>query len=599
MTPVSDSKAHSARVCVVGGVAAGPKAASRLRRLFPAAQITLIDENPLISHGGCGIPFYVAGEINSLDALRSTSYGAVRDADYFQKFKNITVLAETRAQRIDRKAKTLLVRDLQSGEERSLPYDRLVLATGSRPRLPQLEDVPESGGDGPQGYALANVYTATRLESARAMRDACASGKVNKAVVVGGGFIGLEMAVALAEMWDIKTTVLEAADQLLPGALSPGLADMVRHDLEAAGVQVFTGEKLRQLEGNTQGKVARVLTSTQTLDADLVVIAAGFIPNTALAQDAGLDLDPASGGLLVDDQLRTSDPNIYAAGDCVAIPHLVTGSRAVFPFGSLANRQGRVLASNLAADLGCKDVVVTRFSGAVGTFALKLFTKSVCGVGLTLGRALAAGFDAVSVQVEQLDRAHFYPEKDMLSLELVVDKPSRRVLGLQGFSANGNALKARIDAAATLLQFGKPLLDDLGNAETAYAPPFSAALDVLNVVAHVADNVLAGRMQALTARDFAALWQARGQNNTFFVDARPAKAARELAEKYPDQWHALPLEDVFTRWNELPTDRPLALICNTGLRAYETLVFLRSKGLTSVRNSMGGMQAMLKRGEDF
>ena len=212
-------QSHAApRVLVIGGVAAGPKAASRLRRLCPEAVITLIDENPLVSYGGCGIPFYVSGEINNLDALRATAYGAVRDVAYFKKFKDINVLTQTRALHIDRKARTVRVCDLQNGEERDLPYDRLVIATGSTPRFPPLADAQEPDpAENPapkQGYRLGNVFTATRLEAARAMRDACASGRVQRAVVVGGGFIGLEMAVALAEMWDVETTVLEAADQL-------------------------------------------------------------------------------------------------------------------------------------------------------------------------------------------------------------------------------------------------------------------------------------------------------------------------------------------------------------------------------------------------
>ena len=567
-------------VVIIGAVAAGPKAASRLRRLEPDTRITLVDEAEMVSFGGCGIPYYVSGEVQQLDALRATSYGAVRDPEFFRTVKGIEVLNNTRAESVDRVARTVRTRHVRTGEVRELAYDALVLATGSTPKVPPVE-----------GRELGNVTCATRLEAASALRAACASGSIGSAVVVGGGFIGLEMAVALADMWGIRTSVVEFMDQLLPGAVSPCLGDMVRHDLAEGLVSVFCGEKVQRLLGNEEGQVARVVTDKRTLDADLVVFATGFAPNTELARSMGLEVDAATGGIVVDEALRTSDPLIYAGGDCVAVKSLITGQRACFPLGSLANRQGRVIGSNLAGGNA-------RFAGAAGTWAVKLFKLSFCGVGLTESRARAAGFDPVCVHVEQLDRAHFYPEKAMMGLEMVVDRPTRRVLGVQGVCEDGDALKARIDAVATMFQLGTPTVDDVSNAETAYAPPFSAALDTLNVLGNVADNVLAGRLAAMDSQEFTTLWAERATNNVYFADCRPAKGSATLAEEYPDDWHPLPLEAALdpAALDAVPKDRPVALICNVGLRAYEVMLLLRRHGITNVRSAMGGMQAVLKRG---
>lgn len=563
------------KILVVGGVALGPKAACRCKRLMPDADITLVDENVYISYGGCGIPYYVSGETQNLDDLRSTPYHTVRDAAFFQAMKGITVRTQTRALAIDRQAHTLRVRHVVTGEEESLPYDKLVLATGATPRMPRVE-----GGD------LANVLSLTRLEAAAAIRSACESGSITEAVIVGGGFIGLEAAVALADMWGVKVSVVEMMDQLLPGALSHSFGLMAAHDFTSHDVDVYPSEKVVRLQGEN-GTVTKVFTDKREMNAQLVIFAAGFIPNGQLAKDTGLDVTPF-GAIVVDEHMRTSDPSIYAGGDCCSIKNIITGKGGYLPLGSMANRQGRVIGTNLAGG-------DARFPGYVGTWAVKLFELSFCGVGMTVERARKEGYDALAVSVEQLDRAHFYPEKNMMSLELVVDKATRRVLGLQGACVDGASLKARVDAVAAALQCGTPTVDDICNLEVAYAPPFAAAMDVINVVGNVADNVLAGRFTPVTADAFMELWQQRADNHVFFIDARPAAAGKAIEAQYPD-WHAIPLEEIASRIAEVPADRPVALICNTGLRAYDSLLILARHGITDVVNAMGGMQAVNKMG---
>ena len=563
------------KILIVGGVALGPKAASRCKRLMPDAEVTLVDENVYISYGGCGIPYYVSGEVQNLDDLRATPYHTIRDPEFFRAMKGVTVRNQTRALSIDRAAKTLLVKDVVSGKEEKLPYDKLVLATGASPRVPPVE-----------GKDLKNVLSLTRLEAADAIRTACQEGKVNEAVIVGGGFIGLEAAVALADMWGVKVSVVEMMDQILPGVLSHSLARMAEHDCVSHKVDVYTSEKVLKLEGK-DGAVSKVVTDKRELPAQLVIFAAGFIPNGRLAKDAGLDVAPF-GAVVVDEHMRTSDPAIYAGGDCVAIRNIITDKLGYLPLGSMANRQGRVIGTNLAGG-------DATFPGYVGTWAVKLFEMSFCGTGLTVERARKEGYDAVGVSVEQLDRAHFYPEKNMMSLELVVDKPTRRVLGIQGACSAGDALKARVDAVAGVLQYARPTVEDISNLEVSYAPPFASAMDVVNVVGNVADNVLAGRFKPVTGDQFMELWKNRDQNHIFFIDARPAKAGQAVQARHPE-WHSIPLEEIAARINEVPRDRPVALICNTGLRAYDSLLILARNGITDVVNSTGGMQAVSKMG---
>ncbi|CAI3235626.1 FAD-dependent oxidoreductase [uncultured Desulfovibrio sp.] len=565
----------SEKILVVGGVALGPKAACRCKRLMPDAQITLVDENELISYGGCGIPYYVSGEIQNLDDLRSTPYHTVRDPAFFQAMKGLNVRTRTRALAIDRAAKTLLVKDLNSGKEEKLPYDKLVLATGASPRMPPVE-----------GKDLKNVLSLTRLEAAGAIRAACQEGKVTEAVIVGGGFIGLEAAVALADMWGVKVSVVEMMDQILPGVLSHSLALMAAHDCQAHKVDVHVSEKVLRIEG-TDGAVSAVVTDKRRIPAQMVIFAAGFTPNGGLAKEAGLEVAPF-GAIVVDEHMRTSDPAIYAGGDCVCIKNIITGKPGYLPLGSMANRQGRVIGTNLAGG-------DATFPGYVGSWAVKLFDMAFCGVGLTVERARKEGYDALSVGVEQLDHAHFYPEKSMMTLELVVDKPSRRVLGLQGACADPDSLKARIDAVAAALQYSKPTVDDISNLEVAYAPPFASAMDVVNAVANVADNALDGRFTPITGDTFMELWKNRDKNNVFFIDARPAAAGRAVQEKHPD-WHAIPLEEIAARANEVPKDRPVAIICNTGLRAYDSLLILARSGVKELVNASGGMQSVIKMG---
>jgi NADPH-dependent 2,4-dienoyl-CoA reductase/sulfur reductase-like enzyme/rhodanese-related sulfurtransferase len=565
----------SLKVVVIGGVALGPKAACRIKRVAPDADVTMVDASKLISYGGCGIPYYVSGDVSDHQQLQETSFHMVRDEHFFQSCKDFKVMTETRALSIDRKAKTVLVQ-AADGTQTVLPYDKLVLGTGSTPRrLP----IP--------GRELGNVFTVATLDEAIRIKEQIAGG-VGSAVIVGGGFIGLEMAEAFADMWGIETTVVEVADQIMPGFMSKTMATIAEKHLAENEVTVHTGEMVQSIEGEN-GKVARVVTNKRTIDAELVILAVGVVPNDTLAREAGL-LCSERGGVIVSKTMQTSDPDIYAGGDCVLIENMVTGKLGYYPLGSLANRQGRIIGTNVA---GGRET----FDGAIGTYIIKLFEYGFGGTGLSLPVALREGFDAFSAHVMMSDHSHFFPKHDMVSLEIVVERPTGRVLGLQGACHNGDSLKDRVDAVAAILKY-RPTLRDISNMELAYAPPFGSAMDVLNAAANVAENILVGRCAPIQPDDFAKLWENRAQENLLCIDTREWGNAEPYVNKYPEYWKNIPQGQIKDRLDEIPRDKKIVLLCNTGGRSYESQVILRHAGFMEPVNLQGGMGFIKQTGFD-
>ncbi len=564
------------RVVVIGAVALGPKVACRLKRLQPDTEVTLIDQDEHISYGGCGMPYFISGDVSDVRELMSTSFHMVRTPQFFEDAKGVHVRIRTRALEIDRQAKEVRIQDLSSGVEEKLPYDQLVLATGSQPNRLRIP-----------GAELPAVISLSNLRSAMTIKERIAKGAVGKAVIIGAGAIGCEMAEALSDLWGIETSVVEIADQVLPVILDAGLARMVQKHMEGKGVSVFLNERVQEIRSGRDDGGVQVLTSERCLEADLVITAVGVHPFSDLASRAGLQVSPR-GAIVVNRRLQTSDPDIYAGGDCIETMHLVTGKPIFFPQGSLANRQGRVIGTNLAGGFAS-------FNGVVGSFSIKIFDLAVAATGIPLPIALREGFDAAHALVVQADRAHFYPEHDLIYLQLIVDRKTRRILGAQGLAHNGDALLGRINSIAAMLPY-RATLEDLSNLEIAYSPPFASALDIVNVAGNTAENILDGYNTPLDAEEFEKCFLHDGTDETVCLDVRgPANAAPFVAH-FGQRWRNIPQETLKDRLQEVPQAKRLVVVCNSGARSYEALRQLEEAGVCGAVNLQGGVAALKKAG---
>ena len=568
------------KIVIIGGVAAGPKTAARVKRLLPEAEVRIIDQDSLISYGGCGIPYYVSGDVSDEKELRNTSFHLTRDESFFARAKGVTVSTRTRALAINRQAKTVLAEKLDDGRREEIPYDQLVLATGSRPNV-----LPIPGAD------LDGVFTISDLHQAIAIKDRIARGEVSRAVIIGGGAIGIEMAEAFVDLWGLEATILEYMPQLLPRLVDWDFAGMLENHLSTKGVVVHTGEAATMIEGE-KGKVKRVVTPQRSLEADLVVMAVGVRARSELAVEAGLLVSP-QGNIVVNERMQTSDPDIYAAGDCIAVLNRLTGKSGIAPMGSLANKEGRIVADNLAG-------IPTRYRGWVGSFILKAFDSCIGATGLSLEAARAEGFQAAAVTTAQSDRAHFFPTQAVIPLRLIFDLNSRRLLGVQGFGPMGDAVLARIDAAAALLQ-QDATIDDVSQVEMAYAPPFATALDALNATGNVADNLAAGRLRYVETRDFLN-WMNDFASRPDWValDIRHPNEADILAARFgAEKWLTIPYIEIRERYRELPADKAMLIICDAGTRSSEIQLFLDSVGLQNNLVLGGGFNLIRRLGADW
>jgi NADPH-dependent 2,4-dienoyl-CoA reductase/sulfur reductase-like enzyme len=440
------------KVVVVGGVAAGMSVAAKAKRVDPKLEVTVFEKSGYISYGACGMPYVIGGDVASLDALIARTPQEMAE-------KGVTVKVRHEVTNVDPEAKTVQVKNLESGAAHTAPYDALVLATGAVPVRPELP-----------GIDLGGVHVLRLIEDAAAIRETIRSGAKN-AAIVGGSYIGLELAEALVKA-GLSVRVIEQQGELLSN-FGPLPAKLALGEVRQQGVRVHLETEVTALAGDS--RVREVVTNAGRFPAELVVVAVGAQPNNALAKALSLALGPA-GAVLTDDRLRTSREGVYAVGDVTAVHHLVTGKPAWIPLGDTANKQGRTLGSLL----GGKEA---RFKGVVGTAATKVFDRAFATTGLTLKAAQDAGFSAASHDVETTDHAGYYPDKRPLSVTLVWEKGSSRLLGAQ-LVGYGDAVK-RVDVLAAVL-FQAGTVQDLADLDLAYAPPFSGVWDPLLVAANVA-----------------------------------------------------------------------------------------------------------------
>lgn len=553
------------RILIIGGVAAGPKAASRARRRDPDAEITIVERGKLLSYAGCGLPYYVEGKVPELHDLMSTAVGVVRDAAFFQNVKDIRVLNETLAEEIDRSRKVVRTVHVTTGEATELPYDKLVLATGGVPIQPPIE-----------GVDLNHVFRLNHPDDARAIREAVERGRIQRAVLIGGGLIGMETAEALIAR-GLQVTIVEMLDQLLPSLLDWEVAAFLEKYLRGRGLDIRLNQKVTRLEGDREGNVARVHTTAGPIEAQMVLVAIGVRPNVQLAKAAGLALGP-TGAIAVNDRLQTSDPAIYAGGDCVENTHLITGRKIFAPLGSTANKHGRVIGDNVTGGH-------STFRGIVGTTVFKVLDHNLARTGLTEKQARQLGMPVLTALVPGPDRAHYYPTQATLLLKLVAHAKDGRLLGAQAVGP-GDAVK-RIDVVATALAHGASI-DELADLDLGYAPPYSSAVDPLAHAANVLRNKRDGLAVALSPQQLKAKLDT--PDTMVLVDVRtPGEVQQARLDDPRVVW--IPLGQLRKRAGELPRDKEIICFCKVSVRGYEAQRILQGAGLTNVKFLDGGLVA--------
>ncbi len=551
------------RVLIIGGVACGPKAASRLKRLLPDAQVTMIDRGTLISYGACGLPYYVEGMYPRIEVLSVTPYGAPRDATFFEKVKGFRTLTRTEALEIDRQGKKVLVRDLNSGKDEFIPYDKLVLAAGARPFKPSFP-----------GLELENVWFMRHVDDARSMANRINAEGLKKAVIVGAGYIGVEMAEAL-RMRGLDVTMVELFDRILPQFLDPEMALLAAKHIQGKGVALALGEKVIALEGN--GKVASVKTDKRELPADLVVIGVGVLPNDELARKADIACAPR-GGILVDSYCRTSDPDVYAGGDCVVNHYIdpITGSPFFVPLGSTSNKHGRTIADHIAGQ-------PAQFAGVSATGICRAFDFTLARTGLTEKQARELDPEIETAVWAGADRPHYVPQSKPLVIKMVASRRSRKLLGFQAVGM-GDAGK-RLDVAASAIFFGATV-DQIAGIDLGYAPPYSSPIDAIAAAAHLIVNKLDGIARGINPCEAKQRIDADG--DITIIDVRSPKEFQRLRMPYPNVVN-IPLADLRERRREVPDNRDVFLYCGVSMRAYEAQLILNASGLDRVWFIEGGI----------
>lgn len=552
------------KVLIIGGVACGAKTAARLARIAPGFDITVLERGEHLSFAGCGFPYFVGDVVKEYKDLVCTPLGIIRDANFFRTVKNVTVHTGCLATKIDRANKRIVASDASTGEERVFPYDDLVLATGASPIRPPIP-----------GIDLNRVFTLWTMPDALAMKSALSSGNIKSAVVIGAGLIGMEVVEALAER-GVKVSVVDFLPTPLPALVEEDFGLRAMKAVKAHGVDFYGGEKVTEIIGEG-GTVTGVRTDKRSLPADMVLLAVGIRPNTSLARDAGLELAP-NGTIVVDDRMRTSDPSIYAGGDCVLSKNLITGKLVWQPMGSTANREGRVIADNIAG-------YPSAFSGVLGTGILKLFNLTIGKTGLNEAQAKEAGFDPVSIVVEEQDRPHFMPGMGDLTIRLVADRTSRRLLGAQLMGTG--VVDKRLDSLVSAISAGMTV-DLLADGDFAYAPPFATALDPNTHAANALKNKMDGLVRTYQAAELKE--RMTSSNPPLLLDVR-TPGELEMQGRLPYEFINIPLGKLRERMGELPKDREIVTFCKISVRGWDAIAALRSAGFENAALLEGGVMA--------
>ncbi|GJQ49418.1 putative pyridine nucleotide-disulfide oxidoreductase [Candidatus Kuenenia stuttgartiensis] len=544
------------RMVIIGAVASGTKTAAKARREDPDAEITLITEEADISYAACGTPYFIS------DIIKDSSSLIIRTPDYFLKMLNINVLTEHRVEAINPGGKDIAVRNLKTNSSAFLPYDFLVLATGAKPYVPECEGV-ESG----------NIFTLHNIKSAMRIKSVLQQKKIGHAIIVGGGFIALEIAESLME-YGIKAHIIIRREHIL-SHIDKNIALLVQNHVRAKGVHIHEDDEVIKYEADSEGNVSKVITKKQTLPAEIVVLATGIKPNVSLAKNAGIAIGQ-TGAIQVNERLETNIPDIYAVGDCVETTHMVTGKPVWIPLATTANKQGRIGGINIC---GGNDT----FPGVMGTFIVKVFDWTVAKTGLSEKEAIRNGFDVVSVIVPSHDKPHYYPGSKLIIVKLIAEKGSGILLGAE--IAGEGVVDKRIDVVSAALM-GRVTAGQLSKYDLSYAPPYSSPMDPLITAANVLRNKLEGKIQSISP--LITKQKLERKDDFVLLDVR---TKHEHDKGHIEGSLHIPLNELKSRSGALDKTREIITYCGVGLRASQAHLLLKTEGFENVKFMEGSLLA--------
>lgn len=532
------------KVLIIGGVAAGTKVAAKLKRENRSCEVIILTKSKDISYAGCGLPYYVGKVIPERSQL------IVNTPDSFSKLTGVQVLTEVEVTKVNPGEKTVEALDLNTKEKLNYKYDKLVIASGAEAIKPPID-----------GINLKGVFFMRTPDDAISLRQSVDNGEIKRAVVVGGGYIGLEVAENLAAQ-GVKVSVIDMAEHILPG-FDEELAEYVENHLSDRGIMTFTGTKLEGILG--EEKVEKVKTSSRAMKADAVILSMGIRANTAFLADSGIQLMPNK-TIKVNEFLQTNIEDIYAVGDCATVTNRVTKEPAWSPMGSSANITGRIAAKNIN---GAK----LSYRGVLGTAVAKLPELNVGRTGLTEAAAKQGGYDVVTVLTVVDDKAHYYPDSSPFIVKIITDKSTKKLLGLQVLGKGAVDKMVDIAVTAITLEAG---LEDIENMDLAYAPPFSTAIHPFSHTINILLNKISGTFETITPAAYA---------------AGEAKGYKIIDTSLNPSIDGAPFIDLTKVNSELPEfgkDEKLLLVCTKGKRAYMLQNRLKHFGYTNTLVLEGG-----------
>ena len=524
------------KTVIVGGVAGGATAAARLRRLDEKAEIIILERGEYVSFANCGLPYFIGGVIKEKGDL------TLQTPASFKKRFNIDVRVQNEAIKIIPEEKKISVKNLATGEIYEESYDNLILSPGAKAIIPNIKGI-ESG----------KVFTLRNIPDTLKIKNYIDSEKPKSALIIGGGYIGVEMAENLSEA-GLKVSIAELSDHLIASLDFDMAADVHRY-LKSKGISIFLNNAAAEIKGN------KVILQNGELDADIIIMSVGVKPETELASDCGIKLNNR-GSIAVNSKMQTNIPGIYAVGDAVESENFVTKAPSFIPLAGPANKQGRIAADNIAGK-------ISEYKGTQGTSILKLFDMAVASTGLNEKSAKEAGFDYDKVYTYSASHASYYPNAKNMSVKVKKNKNSLKILGAQIVGFDG--VDKRMDVIAAAMRFGAKITD-LTKLELSYAPPFGSAKDPVNMVGFVAENIVNGKVKQFFWHDVEHLPR---DGSVFLLDTRtPTEVLRGKIEGFVN----IPLDELRFRISEIPKNKPVYVHCHSGLRSYLACCILSGNG---------------------